>query len=424
MWDYSDHLLFQGNLKKGYLMNIFSGKRIVLGVTGSIAAYKAAALASTLAKSGAQVDTILTEPASKLISPMTFSALTGRKAYLDEDLWKGDDHVLHIDLGENNQAFLIAPATANTIAKLAQGLADNLLTLTALASRTQIAVAPAMDGGMYSHPATQANLALLRERGVHIWGPAAGHMASGLSGKGRMLEPELLAGHLRQLLGREGVLKGKKVVVTAGGTQEPIDPVRVISNRSSGKQGYAIAQAALDAGADVILISGPVSLFSPVGAKMVQVTTAAEMAEAVLAETEGADLLIMAAAVADYRPLQPAHQKIKKDQEGLQTLRLEGTEDILQGLAARKKESGIGPVIMIGFAAETENLLENARAKLERKDLDLIAANDVSGQDAGIGADLNQVLLIWRDGRTKDLGLLPKFDIAKALIEEAASLLA
>lgn len=405
-------------------MNIFSGKRIVLGVTGSIAAYKAAALASTLAKSGAQVDTILTEAASKLISPMTFSALTGRKAYLDEDLWKGDDHVLHIDLGENNQAFLIAPATANTIAKLAQGLADNLLTLTALASRTQIAVAPAMDGGMYSHPATQANLALLRERGVHIWGPAAGHMASGLSGKGRMLEPELLAGHLRQLLGREGVLKGKKVVVTAGGTQEPIDPVRVISNRSSGKQGYAIAQAALDAGADVILISSPVSLFSPVGAKMVQVTTAAEMAEAVLAETEGADLLIMAAAVADYRPLQPADQKIKKDQEGLETLRLEGTEDILQGLAARKKESGIGPVIMIGFAAETENLLENARAKLERKDLDLIAANDVSGQDAGIGADLNQVLLIWRDGRTKDLGLLPKFDIAKALIEEAASLLA
>lgn len=404
-------------------MNIFSGKRIVLGVTGSIAVYKSAALASYLAKSGAQVDTILTDAASKLISPMTFSALTGRKAYLDENLWKGDDHVLHIDLGENNQAFLIAPATANTIAKLAQGLADNLLTLTALASRTQIAVAPAMDGGMYSHPATQANLALLRERGVHIWGPAAGHLASGLSGKGRMLEPELLAGHLRQLLGRDGVLKGKKVVVTAGGTQEPIDPVRVISNRSSGKQGYAIAQAALDAGADVSLISCSVNLLSPVGARIVQVSTAAEMAEAVLAETEGADLLIMAAAVADYRPLQPADQKIKKDQEGLQTLKLERTEDILLRVAARRKESGVGPAIVVGFAAETENLLENARAKLERKDLDLIAANDVSEQDAGIGADLNQVLLIWRDGRTKDLGLQPKFDIAAALIEEAASLL-
>jgi phosphopantothenoylcysteine decarboxylase/phosphopantothenate--cysteine ligase len=318
---------------------------------------------------------------------------------------------------------LIAPATANTIAKLAQGLADNLLTLTALASRTQIAVAPAMDGGMYSHPATQANLALLRERGVHIWGPAAGHLASGLSGKGRMLEPDLLAGHLRQFLGREGVLKGKKVVVTAGGTQEPIDPVRVISNRSSGKQGYAIAQAALDEGAEVCLISGPVSLLPPVGANLVQVTTAAEMAEVVLAETEGADLLIMAAAVADYRPVQPADQKIKKDQEGLETLILEGTEDILLRLAARKVESGVGPAFVVGFAAETENLLENARVKLERKSLDLIAANDVSGQGAGIGADLNQVLLIWRDGRTKDLGLLPKFEIAKALIEEAASLL-
>jgi len=403
-------------------MDIFSGKRIVLGVTGSIAAYKSAALASLLAKSGAQVDTILTEAASKLISPMTFSSVTGRKAYLDEDLWKQDDHVLHIHLGENNQAFLIAPASANTIAKLAQGLADNLLTLTALASRTQIAIAPAMDGGMYSHPATQANLALLRERGVHIWGPAAGHLASGLSGKGRMLEPELLAGHLRQLLGREGMLKGKKVVVTAGGTQEPIDPVRVISNRSSGKQGYAIAQAALDAGADVVLISGPVSLLSPVGANIVQVTTAAEMADAVLAETEAADLLIMAAAVADYRPLQPADQKIKKDREGLQTLKLERTEDILLHVAARKEESGVGPAFVVGFAAETENLLENARAKLEKKGLDLIAANDVSGQDTGIGADLNQVLLIWRDGQTKDLGSLPKFEIARALIKEAASL--
>lgn len=403
-------------------MNIFSGKRIVLGVTGSIAAYKAAALASYLAKSGALVDTILTDAASKLISPMTFSALTGRKAYLDEDLWKQDDHVLHIDLGENNDIFLIAPATANTIARLAYGLADNLLTLAALASRTPIVIAPAMDGGMYSNPATQANLAILQKRGVQIWGPAAGHLASGLSGKGRMLEPESLAGHLRQFLGKDGILKNKKVVVSAGGTQEPVDPVRVITNRSSGKQGYAVAQAALDAGANVVLVSAPVDLVPPVGASLIQVKTAAEMAEAVLAETEEADLLIMAAAVADYRPVLPADQKIKKDQVGLQSLELEPTEDILLRVVSRRNERGIGPGYVVGFAAETDNILENARAKLDRKGLDLIAANDVSRRDAGFGMDQNQVLLIWPDGRTRDLGLLPKSEIATALIEEAAAL--
>jgi phosphopantothenoylcysteine decarboxylase/phosphopantothenate--cysteine ligase len=404
-------------------MDIFSDKRIVLGVTGSIAAYKAASLASFLTKSGALVDTILTEAASKLISPLTFSALTGRKAYLDEDLWNVEDHVLHIDLGENNQAFLIAPATAQTIAKLAHGLADNLLSLAALASRTPIAVAPAMDGGMFSNPATQENLAILGKRGVQIWGPAAGHMASGLSGKGRMLEPEQLAGHLRQFMGRDGILKGKKVVVSAGGTQELIDPVRVISNRSSGKQGYAIAQAALDAGGDVTLISAPVNLLPPVGARLVQVTSAAQMADAVLAETEGIDLLIMAAAVADYRPVSPVGRKIKKAQTGIQTLELEETDDILLRVTQRKGEEGIGPRYIIGFAAETENLLENAQKKLEEKGLDLIAANDVSSKDAGIGADYNQVLLIWPDGRTKDLGLLLKSDIATALIKEIADLI-
>jgi phosphopantothenoylcysteine decarboxylase/phosphopantothenate--cysteine ligase len=403
-------------------MGIFSGKHIVLGVTGSIAAYKAAALASYLTKSGALVDTILTEAAANLVSPLTFSALTGRKAYLDEDLWKGDDHVLHIGLGEHNQAFLIAPATAHTIAKLTHGLADNLLCLAALASRTPIAIAPAMDGGMFSNPATQENLAILSKRGVQIWGPAAGHMASGLSGKGRMLEPDLLVGHLRKYLGRNGKLKDKKVVITAGGTQERIDPVRVISNRSSGKQGYAIAQAALDAGADVTLISGPVHLTSPIGASFVGVTSAAQMAEAVLAETEGSDLLIMAAAVADHRPRSPADRKIKKDQNGLEALELEPTEDILQLVALRRKDEGIGPRFVVGFAAETDDLLENARKKLDSKSLDLIAANDVSATESGIGADLNQVLLIWPDGRSKDLGLLPKSDIAEGLIQEVAEL--
>jgi phosphopantothenoylcysteine decarboxylase/phosphopantothenate--cysteine ligase len=403
-------------------MTNLSGKRIILGVTGSIAAFKSAALASALTKAGAKVDTILTESARELIAPMTFSALTGRHAYVDADLWKQDEHVLHIDLGENNQAFLIAPASANTIAKLAHGLADNLLTLTALASRTQIAIAPAMDGGMYSHPATQANLDLLRERGVLIWGPAAGHLASGLSGKGRMLEPEILAGHLRQLLGKNGSLQGKKVVVTAGGTQEPIDPVRVISNRSSGKQGYAVAQAAIDAGAEVSLISAPVHIQGPVGARMLQVNTAAQMGEAVLSETADADVLIMVAAVADYRAVQQSNQKIKKTGKGLKALALEETEDILGSVVARKKEQGVGPRFLVGFAAETEDLIQNAQVKLKEKGLDLIAANDISQGDVGFGVDQNQVVLLWPDGRKEDLGLLPKTEIAAALIEEVSGL--
>jgi phosphopantothenoylcysteine decarboxylase/phosphopantothenate--cysteine ligase len=395
----------------------------VLGVSGSIAAYKSAELASALTKAGALVDTILTDAASKLISPLTFSALTGRRAYLDSDLWRQEDHVLHIELGEKNQAFLIAPATANTIAKLAGGLADNLLTLAALASRTTIAVAPAMDGGMYSHTATQANLKILQGRGVHIWGPAAGHLASGLSGKGRMLEPEILQGYLRQLLGQDGPLQGKKVVVTAGGTQEPIDPVRVLSNRSSGKQGFAIAQAAIDAGGEVVLISAPTCLQAPLGASLIEIQTAREMGQAVLEETKDADLLIMAAAVADYTPAARSQQKIKKESGRLAELDLEPTEDILGLIAARKKAEGSGPTAVIGFAAETEDLLENARDKLEKKELDLIAANDVSRDDSGIGVDHNKVILIWKDGRTEELELLPKTKVAQILVREAAGLL-
>jgi len=404
-------------------MNIFSGKRIVLGVSGSIAAYKAAGLASALTKDGALVDTILTDAASKLISPLTFSAVTGRRAFLDSDLWQQDDHVLHIELGEQNQAFLIAPATANTIAKLAGGLADNLLTLAALASRTTIAVAPAMDGGMFSHPATQSNLDILRERGVHVWGPASGHLASGLSGKGRMLEPEILQGHLRQLLGLEGPLQGRKVVVTAGGTQEPIDPVRVLSNRSSGKQGFAVAQAAIDAGAHVILISAPTCLQEPVGASLIVVQTAREMGKAVLDKTADADLLIMAAAVADYQPSSRSEHKIKKNSGGMAELDLELTEDILQLVAQRKKTERSGPAVVVGFAAETEDLIENAQEKLESKNLDLIAANDVSLEDSGIGVDNNRIIMIWKDGRKEALDLMPKTEVAEILIREAANLL-
>lgn len=404
-------------------MKVFEEKRIVLGVTGSIAAYKIVDLASKLTQAGAFVDVILTESAAKLVSPLTFSSVTGRRAYIDQDLWQVDDHVLHIELGEENQAFLIAPATANTIAKLANGLADNLLTVSALASRTKLLVAPAMDGGMYSHPATQENLQILEKRGVRLLGPAAGHLASGISGKGRMLESDQLLGHLRVFLGKNGVLKGKKVVVTAGGTQEPIDPVRVISNKSSGKQGFALAQAALDQGAEVVLISSPVCLSPPVGALKIDGTTAKQMSAAVLKETENADLLIMAAAVADYKPAQEKNRKIKKDQGGLSIINLEITPDILGELAQRKKSVGIGPRLTIGFAAETENLQKNASSKLKIKELDLIVANDVSRKDSGFGSDKNQVTLIWKDGRIKELPLMEKSEVSDIIIQEASKLI-
>lgn len=404
-------------------MKILENKRIILGVTGSIAAYKTVTLASSLTKAGALVDVILTAAASKLVSPITFSSVTGRKAFIDEDLWKVDDHVLHIEMGENNDALLIAPTTANTIAKLAHGMADNLLTLTALASRTVPLIAPAMDGGMYSHQATQDNLELLRNRGVEIWGPAAGHLASGQSGKGRMLEPDQLLGHLRGWLGKNGILQGKKIVVTAGGTQEPIDPVRVIGNRSSGKQGFAIAQASLDQGAEVTLITAPVSLISPIGVKIIQVKTADEMAASVFSESSDADLLIMAAAVADYKPSQQANSKIKKEQGGLETVKLERTVDILREIARAKENKEIGPKVVIGFAAETENLHENAKSKLVSKNLDMIVANDVSREDRGIGSDKNQVTLIWKDGQSRELTVMDKSDISDELVQEAAKLL-
>ena len=403
-------------------MKVFEGKRIVLGVTGSIAAYKIVDLASKLSQSGALVDVILTGSAAKLVSPLTFSSVTGRRAFIDQDLWQVDDHVLHIELGEKNQAFLIAPASANTIAKLAHGLADNLLTVSALASRTDLLVAPAMDGGMYSHPATQENLQILEKRGVQLLGPAAGHLASGMSGKGRMLEPEQLLGYLRVFLGKEGVLKGKKVVVTAGGTQEPIDPVRVLSNKSSGKQGYALAQAALDQGGEVVLISTPVCLVPPIGASLVNVTTADQMFEAVLKETKDADLLIMAAAVADYKPARESSQKIKKEKGGLSVINLETTPDILGEIARRKNTSGFSLEVVIGFAAETEKLQENAKSKLENKKLDLIVANDVSREDLGFDSDQNQVILIWKDGRIQEFPVMEKTEVSDIIIEEAAKL--
>ena len=402
-------------------MSIFTSKHLLLGITGSIAAYKAADLASKLTREGAQVDVILTPAAEKFVTPLTFQSVTGRKAFTEADLWGGEAHVLHVGLGHSADLLVIAPCTANTMAKLAHGIADNLLTITALAARCPILIAPAMDVVMFSHPATQENLKILVERGAWIAGPAEGRMASGLVGKGRMIEPAELLGHIRLALGKNGKLAGKKVVVTAGGTQEPLDPVRVLANRSSGKQGYALAQAAIDAGAQVKLISAPTGLIPPVGARLVEVRTAQEMLEAVLAESASADTLLMAAAPADFRPKTVAGDKLKK-REGIPQVELEAAPDILEtvaGLGSGEKR----PRLVVGFAAESRDLLENAAAKLASKKLDMIAANDITASDAGFGADANRITLIYADGRKEALPLMSKTEVAETIVARVTALL-
>ena len=398
-------------------VSLLQSKRILLGVTGSIAAYKAADLASQLTQAGAEVDVILTQAATKFITPLTFQSLTGRTAY--SDLWGSEAHVIHVGLGERADLLVIAPATADVIARLAHGLANDLLTVTALAARCPVLIAPAMDGGMFAHPATQANLKTLAERGVTLLGPAEGRMASGLVGRGRMVEPDEILGHVRLALGRKGPLAGRRIVVTAGGTQEPIDPVRFISNRSSGKQGFAVAQVALDRGAQVTLVAGPTALGAPIGARRVDVTTAAEMAEAVLAVAD-ADALIMAAAVADFRPAQVADQKIKK--AAVPLVELETTVDILSAVAERREATG-RPTVVVGFAAESENLIENAREKVFRKRLSLIVANDISAKDAGFSVDTNRVTLIGSGGGVEPLPLMSKEQVAEVVLERVAGLL-
>jgi len=399
---------------------MLSSKRILLGVTGSIACYKSADLASKLTQLGAAVDVVLTSAALNFVSPLTFQSVTGRRAYVDANLWGLEGHVLHVSLGKQADLLAIAPATANTLAKLASGQADNLLTLAALSSTAPLLLAPAMDGGMYGHPATQANLKTLKERGAFILGPQSGHLASGLSGVGRMLEPTELVGHMRALLGRTGPLAGRNVLVTAGGTQEAIDSVRSITNRSSGRQGYALAQAALDLGAAVTLISAPTTLAPPVGALLVSVTSADDMLAAVLAEAKDADILLMAAAVADFRPSKEVEEKIKRA-EGVPVLDLEANPDILLEL---QKTKGLKPKVTIGFAAESKDLIENAKQKLKAKALDLIVANDITANDAGFEVDTNRVVLLDKSGKQEELPLLRKEEVARVVVERATALLA
>jgi len=400
-------------------IEVLAGRRIVLGVTGSIAAYKSADLASKLTQAGAVVDVVMTEAACRFISPLTFQSVTGRKAYVDDDLWV--EHVLHIRLGREADLILIAPCTATTLSRLATGSGEGLLPLIALAADCPMLVAPAMDVGMYAHAATQANVAVLEERGAAILGPVEGRMASGEMGLGRMLEPTSILGHVRQSLGDDGPLAGRKVIVTAGGTREPVDPVRVIANRSSGKQGYAIAQAAVDAGADVLLISAPTCLKAPVGVDVRSVETASDMQDAVLAAVDNADVLVMAAAVADFRPADFQAEKIKR-RKGVPALELERTDDILALVAKQREKSGT-PVLLVGFAAESEDLLDHARAKLDEKGLALIVANDISQPDAGFSVDTNRVVLIGTDGGVEELPLMSKIKVAETVIARIASLL-
>jgi phosphopantothenoylcysteine decarboxylase / phosphopantothenate---cysteine ligase len=409
-------------------ITLLDGKRIVLGVTGSIACYKAVDLASKLTQAGAQVDVIMTEAAQQFVTPLTFQAVTGRSVY--SDLWKAEGsgslptHIAHVGLAEGADALAIIPATADTLAKLAHGFAHDLLSITALAARCPLVVAPAMDGGMYAHAAVAANVATLRARGAWVIEPEEGRFASGFVGKGRLPETPTLMGALRQALGAGGALAGQHVVVTAGGTREPLDPVRYLTNRSSGKQGYALAQAALDAGARVTLITSARGLPSPYGAEIVAIETAAELHDAVLAHTAAADALIMAAAVADFRPRSVAQDKIKKTEGSADapTIDLERTADILAAVKARRAQSGY-PRIAVGFAAESRDLLDYARDKMQRKGVNLLVANDITASDAGFDVDTNRVIILDAAGGQESLALMSKAQVSERILQRVVALL-
>ncbi len=388
--------------------NPLKGRQIVLGVTGSIAAFKAVALASELVKRGGLVDVVMTPAATKFVTPLSFYAITHRPVITDLFDPQIELEIGHVTLGERAELMIVAPASANTIAKLALGLADDPLTTTALATRAPLLIAPAMETAMFDHPATQAHLQRLIERGSTIVGPASGRLASGREGRGRMVEPADIVQAAEAILAREQDLAGRRIVVTAGGTREPIDPVRYISNRSSGRMGYAVAQAARDRGAAVTLVSAS-TLPPPAGVKLVQVETALEMQQAVEAATADADILIMAAAVADFRPARPSERKIKKDEADL-TLELVRNPDILASLKNDR-------LVKVGFAAETDNLLTNARKKIAEKGLAMIVANDVTAPDSGFEVETNRVTIIDRTGQAHQYPLMSKRQVADLVLD-------
>ena len=389
-------------------------KRIVLGVTGSIACYKAADLASKLVQSGALVDTVLTEAAREFVSELTFKSLTHREVHTSLYSPNSNLSINHVALAESADLIIVAPATANTIAKIANGISDDVLTTTILATTAPIIIAPAMDANMFDNPATEANVTTLIGRGFFIAGPAEGRLASGLMGKGRMIEPFDIMGAASMLLGKDGDLSGKKIVVSAGGTEEAIDPVRNITNRSSGKMGYAIAEAARDRGAMVSLVAAPNHLAKPIGISVTNIQSAEDMKKAIEDECLEADALIMAAAVAAWRPLEKLDSKAKKDKSDHWSLELVKNPDIVAGINSSK-------LIKVGFAAESENLVENSKTKIESKNLDFIVANDITAADSGFSVDTNRVTIIHPDGTTEVLPLMSKYDVGHSILDRVKS---
>lgn len=396
---------------------MLAGKRILLGVTGSIAAYKAVELLRELTRRGAEVRCAMTESATRFVAPLTFQSLSRPPVLTDLYAQDYEGQIAHIAAAGGADLLLVAPATAHTLAKFAHGLADDFLTNLFLAATCPVLLAPAMDAEMWRHPATQANVATLRQRGVQFVGPASGELASGLTGPGRLAEPAEIVGTVEALFARARDLAGRSVLVTAGPTYEPLDPVRFVGNRSSGRMGFALAEAAAARGARVLLVTGPTHLAPPPGVECIRVQTTQEMYEAVLARAEGTDAIIKAAAPADYRAAKVAPAKIKKGREIL-TLELTPTPDILAELARRK-----GASVLVGFAAETEELVANAREKLRKKNLDLVVANDVGAKDAGFAAETNRVTLVSGDGEIEALPLLSKQEVAHRILDRVARLL-
>lgn len=394
-----------------------AGKKIVLGVTGGIAAYKAVEIVSRLRKAGAEVHVIMTKEATQFVTELTFREMSGQPVVVD--MWEKvtDFNVEHIALANLADLMLIAPATANILAKGAVGIADDMLSTTLLATKAPVLMAPAMNTNMYENPVTQENIKTLKKRGVHILEPAVGHLACGTSGRGRLPEPLEIVEAVKRMLNLTGQLSGQKVLVTAGGTIEPLDPVRYIGNRSTGRMGYAIAAEAARRGAEVVLVSGPSALMPPAGVRMVQVETARQMREAVLAEYPSVQAVVKSAAVADYRPIEVAAEKIKKSDDAL-TLKLVRNPDILLELGQKKQQQ-----LLVGFAAETCHVEEYARKKLVKKNLDFIVANDVSEVDAGFGVETNRIKLFDKEGNMTAYPLMSKTELAGIILDHVAAAL-
>ena len=390
-------------------------KNIILGVTGSISCYKSVDLASKLMQLGANVYVILSGPAQQFVSALTFTSITHLPVVTEMFNSNSKFSVEHVALAEMADIVIISPATANTIAKLAHGLSDDSLSTTVLATKAPVIVAPAMDANMYENPVVQSNIRILEELGYSMAGPAYGRMASGIEGWGRLLETQDLISHINLKLGENGDLKGCKIVVSAGGTSEPIDPVRVISNRSSGKMGYSIAIAALERGATVSLVSASRLLPDPLGCKVLRVETVSEMRDCVLSECNDADAVIMAAAISDYRVKDIADNKIKKHQDRDMFIELIQNEDFLKEIPEKVKK--------IGFAAETENLEQNAIKKLNNKDLEFIIANDVTVEGAGFSVDTNKVTIIDKSGTISDYPLQSKYEVANIILDKLSQIL-